>query len=42
MEQFKIDNRHVSMAIPFHKYLDEGYGFTEDQNVRVKVCYPVF
>jgi len=42
MEQFKIDNQYVSMAIPFHKYLDEGYGFTEDQIVKMKVCYPVF
>jgi hypothetical protein len=42
LEKFRIDNRFVTMAIPFHKYLDSGYGFPESKIVRMKVCYPVF
>lgn len=42
LEKFKVDFRYVSMAIPFHKYLDPGFGFSEEQTVRMKVCYPVF
>lgn len=42
LEQFKADYRYVSMAIPFHKYLDPGFGFSGNQRVRMKVCYPVF
>jgi hypothetical protein len=42
LEKFRIDNRFITMAIPFHKYLDSGYGFPELKMVRMKVCYPVF
>jgi hypothetical protein len=42
LEKYKIDFRHIMMAIPFHKYLDSGYGFPESQRVKMKVCYPVF
>jgi effector-binding domain-containing protein len=42
LEKYRIDFRHVTMAIPFHKYLDSGYGFPESQKVKMKVCYPVF
>jgi effector-binding domain-containing protein len=42
LEKYRIDNRYVTMAIPFHKYLDSGYGFSDSQQVRLKVCYPVF
>jgi effector-binding domain-containing protein len=42
LEKYRIDYRHVTMAIPFHKYLDSGYGFPESKLVKMKVCYPVF
>jgi effector-binding domain-containing protein len=42
LEKYKVDFRYVSMAIPFQKYLDSGYGFPESKQVRLKVCYPVF
>jgi hypothetical protein len=42
LEKYRIDFRHVTMAIPFHKYLDSGYGFSETRKVKMKVCYPVF
>ncbi|HSF46194.1 MAG TPA: hypothetical protein VLA58_09290 [Chitinophagaceae bacterium] len=42
LEKFRVDYRYVTMAIPFHKYLDSGYGFPESKMVRMKVCYPVF
>jgi hypothetical protein len=42
LEKYRADYRFVTMAIPFHKYLDSGYGFPESQQVKMKVCYPVF
>ena len=42
LEKYRIDNKLVSMAIPFHKYLDSGYGFPESKVVKMKVYYPVF
>lgn len=42
LEKYRVDNRYVSMAIPFHKYMDTGYGFAENKLVRLRVCYPVF
>jgi hypothetical protein len=42
IEQYRTDNKLVSMAIPFHKYLSEGYGFTDSQVVKLRVCYPVY
>jgi effector-binding domain-containing protein len=42
LEKYRADYRFVTMAIPFHKYLDSGYGFSETQRVKMKVCYPVF
>jgi hypothetical protein len=42
LEKYRVDYNHVMMAIPFHKYLDSGYGFPESKQVKMKVCYPVF
>lgn len=42
MERYKSDHGMASMAIPFHKYLQDGYGFTDSQTVRMRVCYPVY
>ncbi len=42
LEKYRNDNQYTSMAIPFHKYLDSGYGFPESKWVKMKVCYPVF
>jgi hypothetical protein len=42
IEEYRTDNKLVSMAIPFHKYLSDGYGFTDSQVVKLRVCYPVY
>lgn len=42
LEDYRQDYRFVTMAIPFHKYIDEGYGFSDSSTVHMKVCYPVY
>lgn len=42
LEDYRTDNRYVTMAIPFHKYLQDGYGFADSAVVHMKVCYPVY
>lgn len=42
LHQFQVDNGYMTMAIPFHKYLDQGYGYSDSQFVRTRVCLPVF
>ena len=42
MELYKTDNKRVSMAIPFEKYLSDGYGFADTQVVKMRVSFPVF
>jgi hypothetical protein len=42
LEDYRSDYRYVTMAIPFHKYLQDGYGFDDSTVVHMKVCYPVF
>lgn len=42
LEDYRSDFRFVTMAIPFHKYLDEGYGFSDSSMVHMKVTYPVY
>jgi hypothetical protein len=42
LEEYRADNKMVIMAIPFHKYLSEGYGFTDSQVVKLQVFYPVY
>lgn len=42
LEDFKKDHELISMAIPFQKFLSEGYGFPKDQIVQMKVYYPIF
>jgi hypothetical protein len=42
LEDYRSDNRYVTMAIPFHKYLQDGYGFDDSTVVHMKVCYPVY
>lgn len=42
LEDYRSDNRYVTMAIPFHKYMQEGYGFADSAVVHMKVCYPVY
>ncbi len=42
IEEYRSDNKMTSMAIPFHKYLGDGYGFTDSQTVKLRVCYPVY
>ncbi len=42
LEQFKQDHNMTSMAIPFQKFLSDGYSFSDEQIVQLKVYYPVF
>ena len=42
LENFKADHRLSSMAIPYQKFLQEGYDFSDDEIVQMKVYYPVF
>ena len=42
MEEYKEDSKRVSMAIPFHKYLSDGYGFADTQIVKMRISFPVF
>ena len=42
MYDYKTDNRYVTMAIPFQKYLDPGYGYSDSDQVHILLCYPVF
>ncbi len=42
LEAFKIDHTLTSMAIPFQKFMSDGYDFADDQVVQLKIYYPVF
>lgn len=42
LESFITDHSMTSMAIPFQKFLSDGYDFADDQVVQLKVYYPVF
>ena len=42
LEIFKSDHGLISMAIPFQKFMSDGYDFADDQVVQLKVYYPVF
>lgn len=42
LETFKADHNLISMAIPFQKFMNEGYDFSDSQLVQMKVYYPVF
>ncbi len=42
LEEYIKDNKMGGMAIPFHKYLSDGYGFTDSQVVKLRVCFPVY
>lgn len=42
LETFKTDRQLVSMAIPFQKFMSDGYDFSDSQVVQMKVYYPIF
>jgi effector-binding domain-containing protein len=42
LELFKADHNLTSMAIPFQKFLSDGYDFEDNQIVQLKVYYPVY
>lgn len=42
MKVYKEDHFLTSMAIPFEKFISDGYDFADDQIVQMKVYYPVF
>ncbi|MGQ0740508.1 MAG: hypothetical protein ACT4OJ_15770 [Bacteroidota bacterium] len=42
LEAFKADHTLTSMAIPFQKFMSDGYDFEDDQVVQLKIYYPVF
>jgi effector-binding domain-containing protein len=39
---FKTDHNLTSMAIPFQKFLNNGYDFSDEQIVQMKIYYPIF
>ena len=42
LENFKADHKLSSMAIPYQKFLSEGFDFSDSQIVQMKVYYPIF
>jgi len=42
LENFKADHHLSSMAIPYQKFISEGYDFADEQVVQMKVYYPIF
>jgi hypothetical protein len=42
LEKFRKDQGLSSMAIPYQKFLSDGYDFSDDQVVQMKVYYPIF
>jgi effector-binding domain-containing protein len=42
LENFKSDHKLSSMAIPYQKFLSEGYDFSDEEVVQMKVYYPIF
>jgi effector-binding domain-containing protein len=42
LENFKTDHKLSSMAIPYQKFLSDGYDFADEQIVQMKVYYPIF
>ncbi len=42
LETFKSDHNLITMAIPFQKFMNEGYDFSDSQLVQMKVYYPIF
>lgn len=42
LEEFKKDQRLSSMAIPYMKFISDGYDFSDDQLVQLKIYYPIF
>jgi effector-binding domain-containing protein len=42
LEAFKSDHSLTSMAIPYQKFLSDGYDFADDQIVQMKIYYPIF
>ncbi len=42
LEVFKKDHNLTQMAIPFQKFMSDGYDFDDNQVVQLKVCYPIF
>lgn len=42
LEAFKKDHDLTDMAIPFQKFMSDGYDFDDNQVVQLKVCYPIF
>jgi hypothetical protein len=42
MENYKSDHNLSSMAIPFQKFMTDGYDFADDQMVEMKVYYPIY
>ncbi len=42
LETFKTDHNLITMAIPFQKFMNDGYDFGDSQLVQMKVYYPIF
>jgi effector-binding domain-containing protein len=42
LDEYRTDYFLTSMAIPYQKFMNEGYDFADDQVVQMKVYYPIF
>lgn len=42
LEEFKKDHNLLTMAIPYQKFLSDGYDFDDDQVVQLKIYSPIF
>jgi effector-binding domain-containing protein len=42
LEKYRSDHHLTAMAIPFIKFLNDGYDYADDQIVQLKAYYPVF
>jgi len=42
LKKYIEEHRLVSMAIPFEKFISDGFGFADSQQVKVQVTYPIY
>jgi len=42
LKKYIEEHKLVSMAIPFEKFISEGFGFADSQQVKVLVTYPIY
>jgi len=42
LDEYRTDYLFTSMAIPYQKFMNDGYDFADEQVVQMKVYYPIF